>query len=912
VRSATVTFLFTDIEGSTRLWQQDEQAMRAAMARHDEVLHAAVADHGGDVFSTMGDGLAAAFGSPSAAVAAAVMAQRELALEQWPTALPIRVRMGLHTGEAEERGGDYFGTAVNRAARLMAVGNGGQVLCSGATAGLVDAEVRLVDLGEHRLRDLDRAVHVFQVGEERFAPLRSLDAFPGNLPLQLSSFVGRAREVGQIAGALSECRVVTLTGVGGVGKTRLALQVAAEVLPRFREGAWLVELATVRDADGVGDAVAGAFGLAARAGTPIEESLVDFLRTKQLLLVLDNCEHLLDGVAHIVDTLGGTCPHVVVLATSREGLAIDGERILAVPSFGAPPHGADLASVAGNDAVRLFLARARQADATFDLTGSNASAVAEVCRRLDGVPLAIELAAARVTSMTPAELAAGLDRRFDMFEGGRRRAVQRHQTLRATVDWSYELCNEVEQRLLARLAVFAGGCTRDAVEAVCGTPPVEARHVVAALTGLVSKSLVVADRGDARTRYRLLETIREYGEERLDGHGETLELRRRHAAHYTALLEGLVDQGGFPASDDALVVFAAEQENSGRAMRWAIDTGDTDTAMRLLSSAPRSGGEFTWAAEPVLIMPGAPDHPAYLRGLAAGAFAAAYRGDLAMTERYCDLIADAQRERDTEPSGTDAEFDVAIARGMVLYSRGAFFEAAAQMEGALPHARGRAGSGELAWWLAGVGALYAEAEDDERALPLATEAVTVARQSGARWSLSHSLTALANALAEREPDRAAVMLQESLDLAVEHTRLAQLPQAVLAAGRLRDRKIVLDCARRAIPFLHWHHDLPMLGGVLTITAWAIAAPDPTAAATIQGAARAILLRSAASAGEPREVPPASTGSRRPNIIQELRQDTTRDLRAVLDDEQVRELWGEGSAMDVDAAVAFALDVITRF
>jgi hypothetical protein len=331
--------------------------------------------------------------------------------------------MGIHTGEVEARDGDYVGTAVNRAARLMDIGHGGQVLCSSATAELLGDDVVLVDLGEHRLRDLDRSIHVFQLGAERFPPLRSLASFLGNLPLQVSSFVGRERELARGIEALRSSRVVTL---GGVGKTRLALQLAAEVLPRFRDGAWLVELDAVRDPDRVADAVAEVFGATPRGSESADDVVIEFLRTKQMLLVLDNCEHLLDVVAGLVDKIERSCAAVVVLATTREGLALVGEQILAVPSLAVPEMDTDFELVARCDAVTLFVDRARRVDADFALSADNCATVAQVCMRLDGVPLAIELAASRVNATTPSELASSLDRRFETLAGGRRGAVQRH------------------------------------------------------------------------------------------------------------------------------------------------------------------------------------------------------------------------------------------------------------------------------------------------------------------------------------------------------------------------------------------------------------------------------------------------------------------------------------------------------
>jgi predicted ATPase/class 3 adenylate cyclase len=527
--SGTVTFLFTDIEGSTRMWQVDEEAMREAVSRHDELLRTSVVEHGGRIFSTAGDGVAAVFAGAEAAGRAAETARDRLQAEGWPTVEPVRVRMGIHSGEAEERDGDYFGSAVNRAARLMAVGHGGQVLCSATTAELVEGKVALLDLGEHRLRDLDKPVHLFQVGAGLFPPLNSVDAFPGNLPLQVSSFVGRRRETDRVAKAIEECRVVTLTGVGGVGKTRLAVQVAAEVLPRFREGAWLVELAPVRDPEGVVAAFASVFGLGPRVGMTLQEALVEFLRTKQLLMVVDNCEHLLDPIARLASVLERSCSSLVLLATSREGLALEGERVIPIPSLASPEPDANLDQLAGSEAVALFVDRATGADPDFFLSAQNAASVSQICARLDGVPLAIELAASQITVMTPAELAGRLDRRFETLAGGRRGAVQRHQTLRAAIDWSYDPCSSSEQRVLSRLSVFAGGCTREAAEVVCSGDPVDRGAVFPALRGLVGKSLVVAERDHPETRYRLLETIREYAEERLAETGETGEVRTRHA-----------------------------------------------------------------------------------------------------------------------------------------------------------------------------------------------------------------------------------------------------------------------------------------------------------------------------------------------------------------------------------------------
>jgi predicted ATPase/class 3 adenylate cyclase len=645
--TGTVTFLFSDLESSTRLWEEHAEAMKEALAGHDVLLRDAVEAHGGWVVKTTGDGLHAVFETAHAAAMAAVAAQKSLSEQRWGATGPLRVRMGLHTGEADARAGDYFGPVVNRAARLTAAAHGGQILVSRATEAVLrdhlGGDLELVGLGEHRLRDLSRPEGVFQLRgpglAEDFPPLRSLDAFPGNLPLQVSSFIGRDREVARIAKALGEARVVTLTGVGGVGKTRLAMQVAAEVLPRFREGAWLCELGAIRDPAGVVGGLAAVFGVTARANQSLEDSLVEFLRTKQLLLVVGNCEHLLESVADLLDLLERSCAAVVVLATSREGLSLEGEQVVPVPSLPAPAADADLDAAGRCDAVHLFVERARGVDPEFNLTAENAAAVAQVCRRLDGVPLAIELAAARVSAMNPAELARGLDRRFETLAGGRRGAVQRHQTLRAAIDWSYELLTEPERRLLARLPVFAGGCTRDAAEFVCASAPIAIAQMFELLAGLVARSLAVADRDRPETRYWLLETIREYGEERLAEHGETEELRARHARYYTNFAGAVSEEILGPRQIEAGRRLIAEQENLLAAMNYAIDTDNVDLALRLLRNTPvpgyQVGYEVRLPVDPILGLTRAAEHPLFPFGLAAASMRAAQRGDLEAANALC-------------------------------------------------------------------------------------------------------------------------------------------------------------------------------------------------------------------------------------------------------------------------------------
>jgi predicted ATPase/class 3 adenylate cyclase len=587
-----VTFLFTDIEGSTRMWQAAPDAMRQGLERHDAIVRGAIDAYGGYVFSTGGDGFAAAFARAGEAVATAIEAQRVLGAEPWPEGALLRVRMALHTGEVVERDGDYFGTAVNHAARLMAVGHGGQVLVSQVTGGLVTDDlgdgVSLVDLGEQRLQDLSRPERVFQLVapgvRESFPPLRSLDAFPGNLPVQLTSFVGRDDDVAGAAKALTESRLVTLTGPGGVGKTRLAVQVAVELLPRFAEGVWLCELAATNDPDLLGQVLVAALGVHPRPGRSLAESVCDYLSGKQALIILDNCEHLLDAAAGIAEAILLAAPRVRVLATSREPLGVAGERLLGVPSLRVASE-PSLEAIAACEAVRLFMERAEATRPGLELDATNASQIVEICRRLDAIPLAIELAAARLTSMSPGDIAGLLDERFRLLTGGRRRGVERHHTLRATVEWSYSLLGDRERTIFDRLGVFAGSFDADAATAVAGDDELAAWDVRDGLDDLVAKSMIVLDDGpDASTRFRLLETLRQYALERLD---DTDHYRRRHAEYYATFAE--VAGHGLEGPDEAAWVgrFDAERDNLRAAVAWALDTQpavDSELGLRIIAA----------------------------------------------------------------------------------------------------------------------------------------------------------------------------------------------------------------------------------------------------------------------------------------------------------------------------------------
>jgi predicted ATPase/class 3 adenylate cyclase len=563
--SGTVTFLFTDLEGSTRLWEQHPDAMRPALASHDAIVREAIEAHGGFVVKTTGDGFHAAFRTAHDAVDAAIAAQLALASEGWTVTGPLKVRMGLHTCEAELRDGDYYGSAVNRAARLMSAAHGGQVVVSAATSELVrGGAVELVDLGEHRLRDLGEAERVFQIAhpelEREFPALLSVNELVGNLPVQPNRFVGRSASIEQIRGLVVDTAVVTLTGPGGVGKTRLGLQVAAVLQPEFADGAWLVDLAPVKTAERVVALVLETLGYKLAAREDDVEGLCARLRRRHLLLVLDNCEHLVASVATVVDAISSSAPDVRMIATSREGLGVPAERVVPVT-----PLGTD----AGGEAVELFVARARAARPDFTLDATTTPTVVELCRRLDGIPLAIELAAARTRSIAPAKVLERLDERFRMLTGGSRTAVARHQTLQAAVDWSYELLSHEESRVLDRLSVFAGGFALDAAETVASDDDIDAFDVLEHVSALVDKSLVVADPGEET--YRLLETIRQYAAARLAASGSAHEVRARHAHYYRSVAAEIWPNLAGPGELAAYERLSANIENLRLMLDWYRD-----------------------------------------------------------------------------------------------------------------------------------------------------------------------------------------------------------------------------------------------------------------------------------------------------------------------------------------------------
>ena len=593
--TGTVTFLFTDIQGSTKLWEQHPEAMRPALARHDTLLRQAIEDNEGVVFKTIGDAFCAAFATAPNALSAALAAQQQCHAEVWSQPLTLKVRMALHTGAAEARDNDYFGQPLNRTARLLAIGHGGQVLVSAATQELtrdtLPPTVALREVGEHRLRDLGRPELVFQLLHPDlpadFAPLRSLDNpdTPNNLPEQVTSFIGREKELASIQDALAKSRLLTLTGSGGSGKSRLALQAAADLLETYPDGVWLVELAPLADPLLVAQTVANVLGVQEETGKPILTTLAENLKGKKLLLLLDNCEHVLDTSAKLADTLIRACPDIRILATSREGLGIAGETTYRVPSLSLPdPRQTQTAqSLSQFEAVQLFIARALQTQPDFAVTNQNAPALASICFRLDGIPLAIELAAARARSLSVEDINSKLDQRFRLLTGGSRTALPRQQTLRSLIDWSYDLLNDAEKALLCRLSVFAGGWTLAAAEAVCTGGAVEEWEALDFLTSLCDKSLVVAEPSGTTTRYRMLETVRQYARDRLLESGDGAAYRDRHLAYFLAWAEEMEPQIDSLRMGEILDRFEAELDNFRAALEWSGDAPrHAESGLRLI------------------------------------------------------------------------------------------------------------------------------------------------------------------------------------------------------------------------------------------------------------------------------------------------------------------------------------------
>lgn len=581
VNTSILTLLFTDIEGSTEKWEQEPERMACALARHDVLLRAAVEARCGRVIKTTGDGIYAAFADPADCVETAIAIQQSVADPAATAGMPLSVRCGLHAGPAFERDNDFFGSTINRAARIMSLAYGGQVLASQAVADLVadrlSVETSLRDLGDVRLKGMARTEHLFQVVhpslQQEFPALRSLEATPNNLPQHLSSFIGREREIGEAEVLLERARLLTLLGMGGLGKTRLSLQIAGEVLDSYRDGAWFVDLAPIREPSIMVSETARVLSVREEPGRPLIETLCAHLKPRNLLLILDNCEHLIEPAAELIHAILRAAPDVRIIATSREALRVPGEQRYTVPPLAVPSRSDGIEALSRSTAVRLFVERARLHRPTFALNEQEASAVAELVARLEGIPLALELAAARLGALTVADINLRLKDRYRLLTGGGRVLLERQQTLRALVDWSHDLLEEREQVLLSRLAVFAGGFELEAAEGICGADPLTPEDVLDLLTSLVEKSLVLTEERAVGTRYRLLETIRDYAGEKLAQSDKLAETAARHCHHYFVMAKAAAE--GLEGHEQAEWVRRIESEldNLRAAIALALEGG---------------------------------------------------------------------------------------------------------------------------------------------------------------------------------------------------------------------------------------------------------------------------------------------------------------------------------------------------
>lgn len=601
--TGTVTFLLTDIEGSTRMWEEYPQEMRKALPRHEEMVESSVADCEGNIVRSQreGDSFFIVFDHPGRAVACALQLQRTLLSERWPDGVELRVRAAIHTGEAELRRGDYFGPAVNRTARIRSVAHGGQTLVSKAAHDLLELlELRLPQeatlrlMGAHLLKDLSRPEELYELRHPDlpgdFPPIRSLEILPHNLPIQLTSFVGRENEMTEVRQILSRTRLVTLHGSGGAGKTRLAAQVAGELADEFADGVWMVELDSVTDSRSMEQQLATVMGVREDPGRPLLLTLIDHLRERRTLLVVDNCEHLINESARLVESLLKACPGLKVLATSREPLRVPGETLLRVPSLAFPDPDARVPLGALNeyDALKLFVDRALHVKPGFSFGEDDAAAVAEISRHTGGIPLAIELAAAWVNVLRPREIARRMSETggFSMLARGSRTSRPRQQTLQAAVQWSYDLLAERERLLFNRLSVFTGSFSLDAVEGVCAGGGIEAAEILELLSSLVDKSLILVEEGPSVTRYSLLMTMRAYARERLIEAGEEDRAALEHIHWFAALAEKFDEQFDGPDREAWVELIETEHENMRQALERAMREAP-DALLRLAASLRR-------------------------------------------------------------------------------------------------------------------------------------------------------------------------------------------------------------------------------------------------------------------------------------------------------------------------------------
>jgi predicted ATPase/class 3 adenylate cyclase len=866
--TGTVTFLFTDIEGSTRLLRELGDRYVEVLGDHRVLVHEALAREGGGVISTEGDSIFAVFASPVAAVRAVTEIQRAMATHPWPGGSDVRVRMGLHTGEGTRIGDGYVGLDVHRAARIGDAGHGGQVLLSGATEALIRHSlpqgVELVDLGEHRLKDIPHPERLFQLSIEGlptgFAPLRSLDARPNNLPVQVSSFVGRDEVIREVEEALEGTRLLTLTGPGGTGKTRLALEVAYRQLPAFADGVWFVDLSAVTDPSVVPTEIALAVGASRDPGASVFECLEQHFRDRTLLLVLDNFEQVLDAalaVEHLLSHSRG----LKVMVTSRSVLSVYGEREYPVPPLRLPDkgRGEPLDRLSASEAVSLFVERARAVRPDFQLTAENAAAVAEICSRLDGLPLAIELAAVRVNVLNPQAMLPRLDERLALLTSGPRSLPERQRTLRGAIDWSYRLLDEPQRGLFARLAVFSGGGTLEAIEAVCdgdlGTP------VLDLLGSLVDDSLLRrTETPGGEVRFQMLETIREYARERLDEEADVAEVRRRHARFFLDL--AVRGEPHLVGADQKewLDRFDRDHDNFRAALKWSIQAGEVPAGQEAAGALWRFWHQRGHLAEGrrklehLLQAPGGEERaPQRFKALTAAGGLAYWQNDYPAAERFYTEALDIARELD-DPR--------AIAEGLFNLS-----------------------------FLDRIGG------DEEEGMAKLRMVREMAGSMGDRQLAADSLWLLGNReLREDRPEVGLPMVEEALDMYRQLGNLFATADSLSGLGSFYRRIGDGDAARAA-----QREALEMFVEVGNPTGIAMALEEMAMVETMEGRHEHALRLAGAASALKEEI-----GGGAPAELM-LSDESLEESRRSLDPETAERAWNDGVAMGTDKAIAVALE-----